>query len=68
MSEKSLGVHLYYVTFIDDHFRKTCLYLLRKKDELFEKFKEFRCEVETLTKRKIKILRFDNGGNTLLNN
>ena len=56
MSDKSLGGHLYYVTFIEDHSRKTCLYLLKKKDEVFEKFKEFRCEVETLTERKIKSL------------
>ena len=62
MSDKSLGGHLYYVTFIDDHSRKTWLYLLKKKDEIFEKFKEFRLEVETLTKRKIKNLRSDNGG------
>lgn len=34
---------------------------LKKKDEVFEKFKEFICKVETLTERKIKTLRFDNG-------
>lgn len=62
MSNKSLGGHLYYVTFIDDHFRKTRLYLLKAKDEVFEKFKEFRSKVETLTARKIKTLRSDNGG------
>ena len=62
MCDKSLGGHLYYVTFIDDHSRKTFLYLLKKKDEVFEKFKEFRSEVGTLTERKIKTLRFNNGG------
>ena len=62
MSDKSLGGHLYYVTFIDDHSRKTWLYLLKTKDEVFEKFKEFRSEVETLTERKIKTLRSNNGG------
>ena len=60
--EKSLGGHLYYVTFIDDHSRKTWLYLLKTKDEVFDKLKEFRSEVETLTERKIKTLKFDNGG------
>lgn len=53
---------MYYVTFIDDHSRKAWLYLLKKKDEVFEKFKEFRSEVETLIERKIKTLIFDNGG------
>lgn len=62
MSKKLLGGHLYYVTFIDDHSRKTWLYLLKTKDEAFEKFKEFRSKVETLTERKINTLRSDNGG------
>jgi len=62
MYNKSLGDHLYYVIFIDDHSRKTWLYLLKKKDEVFEKFKEFRFEAETLTERRIKTLRFDNCG------
>ena len=31
MSDKSLGGHLYYVRFIDDHSRKTRLYLLKTK-------------------------------------
>ena len=52
----------YYVTFIDYHSIKTWLYLLKIKDEVFEKFKEFIFEVETLTKRKINTLRSHNGG------
>ena len=50
------------MTFIDDHSRKTWLYLLKKKDEVFEKFKQFTSEVETLTKRRKKTMRSDNGG------
>ena len=42
MSDKSLRGHLYYVTFIDDHSRKTWFYILKKKDKVFDKFKEFR--------------------------
>ena len=62
MTPKSLGGHLYYVMFIDDHSRKTWVYLLKTKDEFFTKFQEFKVEVENITKRKIKILISDNGG------
>ena len=50
------------MTFIGDHFRKTWFYHLKTKDEVFDKFKEFRAEVEMLTERKIKTLRSNNGG------
>lgn len=62
MVVKSLGGNKYYVTFIDDFSRKKWLYLLMKKDEAFKKFHEFKNEVENMTERKIKTLRFDNGG------
>ena len=35
---------------------------MKKKDEVFERFKEFKALVENLSKKKIKILRLDNGG------
>lgn len=38
MTPKSLGGHLYYVTFMDDHLRKTWVYLMKTKDEVFTKF------------------------------
>jgi hypothetical protein len=38
------------------------LYLLKSKDEVFNKFKEFKALIKNLSKRKIKILRSDNGG------
>jgi hypothetical protein len=62
MRVKSLGGSLYYVIFIDDYLRKTWLYLLKAKDEVFNKFQEFKAEIENLTSKKIKILRTDNGG------
>jgi transposase InsO family protein len=62
MPVKSLGGSSYYVTFIDDYSRKTWLYLLKTKDEVFNKFQEFKEEIENLTNKKIKMLRTDNGG------
>ena len=58
----SLGGSLYYVSFIDDFSRKTWIYFLRKKSEVFERFKEFKALVEIQTDNKIKVLRTDNGG------
>jgi hypothetical protein len=58
----SLGKYLYYVSFIDDFSRNTLIYFLRKKSVVFDKFKEFKALVENQTKKKIKVLRTDNGG------
>jgi transposase InsO family protein len=35
---------------------------LKRKDEVFSKFQEFKAEIENLTSQKIKTLRTDNGG------
>jgi hypothetical protein len=45
MPVKSLGGYSYYVIFIDDYSRKTWLYLLKTKDEVFNKFQEFKEEI-----------------------
>jgi transposase InsO family protein len=58
---KYLGGSLYYVIFIDDYSRNTWLYLLKTKDKVFNKFQEFKAEIEKLTNKKIKTLRIDNG-------
>jgi transposase InsO family protein len=62
MPEKSLGGSSYYVIFIDEYSRKTWLYLLKTKDEVFSKFQEFKEKIENLKNKKIKMLRTDNGG------
>ena len=38
---------------------------MRFKFEVFKKFKEFRCETEKQTKKLLKILRSDRGGEHL---
>lgn len=40
----------------------TYVYLMRIEDEAFEKFKIFKEEIENNTNKKIKVLRFDRGG------
>ena len=62
MSSTSLSGFEYYITFIDDYSRKTWIYFLKAKSEVFEKFKEFKALIENLSDKKIKTLRSDNGG------
>eukprot|EP00253_Pinus_taeda_P027759 PITA_27759 len=45
----------------DDFSRNTWIYFLKKKYEVFDRFKEFKALVENRTKKKIKVLRTDNG-------
>jgi hypothetical protein len=47
----------YFVTFVDNFSRKTHVYFLKAKGEVFEKFKAL---VENQTSMKIKTLRFNN--------
>ena len=62
MSSTSLSGFEYYITFIDDFSRKTCIYFLKAKSEVFDKFKEFKALIENLLDKKIKTLRSENGG------
>ena len=62
MSTTALSGAKYFSTFIDDHSRKTWIYFLKTKDEVFERFKEFKALVENLTGKKIKKLWSDKGG------
>jgi hypothetical protein len=62
MKTTSRGGARYFVTFIDDFSRKTHVYLLKAKGEVFDKFKAYKALVENQIGMKIKTLRSDNGG------
>jgi transposase InsO family protein len=62
MTVPSLGSFLYHVIFIDDFPCKTWNYFLKGKDEIFNKFQEFKALAENISRRKIKVLRSYNGG------
>lgn len=62
MSHVSLRGYEYYVIFIDDFSRKTWIFFLKAKREVFKCFKDFKALVENQTGKKIKVLRLDNGG------
>jgi len=55
MKTTSRGGARYFVTFIDDFSRKTHIYLLGTKGEVFDKFKEYKALVENQTGMKIKL-------------
>ncbi|GKU97061.1 hypothetical protein SLEP1_g10245 [Rubroshorea leprosula] len=59
------GGFSYFITFTDDYSRYGYIYLMKHKSESFEKFKEFRNEVEKQKGRNIKCLRSDRGGEYL---
>lgn len=51
----------YFVTFIDDYSRYSRVYILKNKNEVLDKFKEFKEIAETHTGKRIKFLQSDNG-------
>ena len=61
MSSSSFSRYVYQVSFIDYFSRKTWIYFLKNKDEVFSEFKEFKALIENHTERKIKIFRSNNG-------
>ena len=66
MSTQAKGGYEYFITFTDDYLRYGYVYLMRRKSEAFEKFKEFRAEVENQLGKRIKAILSDCGGEYLL--
>lgn len=62
MSTATFGGNKYVVTFIDDFSRFTVICLLKHKDEVEQKLKNFVEFVETKFGRRPKVLRSDRGG------
>jgi hypothetical protein len=62
MPQLSVGGARYFVTFIDDFSRYTSVYFLSSKDQVLEKFQEWKARVENMHGEKVKVLRSDNGG------
>jgi transposase InsO family protein len=62
MSTTSSNGYVYYVSLIDDFSRKSWIYFLKRKGEVFSKFKEFKTLIENIFEKNIKVLRLDNGG------
>ena len=65
MSTQARNGFSYFLMFTDDHSRYGHVYLLKYKSEVFEKFKEYKSEVENELGKSIKVLRSDRGGEYL---
>ena len=66
MSTRARVGYEYFITFTDDYSRFGSVYLMKWKSEAFEKFKEFRVEVENQLGKRIKAIRSNCGGEYLL--
>jgi hypothetical protein len=55
-------VDQYYMTFIDDYSRRTWIFFMKTKDEVFSRFREFKALVENQKGKKIKVLRSEQWG------
>lgn len=55
------------MTFIDDHSRKICAYLIKRKSDVFEVFQKFKNMVEKQSGKCIKTLKIDGGGEYVSN-
>ena len=65
MPIQARGGSFYFITFTDDFSRFRWVYLMRYKSEAFDKFREFKNEVEKQSGKSIKTLRSDRGGEYL---
>ena len=64
MSTSARGGYEYFIIFIDDYSRYIYIYLMHHKSEAFDKFKEFKVEVENHHGKSIKSLRSNREANT----
>ena len=66
MSTQARGGYEYFITFIDNYSRFGYVYLMKQNSEAFEKFKEFKAEVENQLGKCIKAIQLNWGGEYLL--
>ena len=64
LSTTARGGFSYFVIFTDDFSRYGYVYLMKYKSETFERFKEFKNEVQNQLGKSIKAIRSDRVANT----
>ena len=66
MSTGARSGYEYFISFIDDYLMYGYIYLMHHKSEAFDKFKEYKAEVEKHQGKSIKCLWSDCGDEYLL--
>jgi hypothetical protein len=61
-----IGGYTYFITFFYDYYKYGYVYLMKLKFKLFEKFKEFRNDIEKQAKMTIKIFQSQQGREYLI--
>ncbi|MGM5101750.1 hypothetical protein ACS4XW_25935, partial [Escherichia coli] len=59
MRTKGLNGERYFILFVDDYFRKTCIMHLKHKSEVLKCFKRYRRLAKNESGKKIKVLGSD---------
>ena len=62
MQTPSIGRNYYILTFIDDCTRRTWVYFIKQKSEVFERFHHYKYLVEKQSGHYVKVLSTDTGG------
>jgi transposase InsO family protein len=60
--QEGTGKENYFMLIIDDYSGLTWVAFLKEKAESFEKFKIFKDLTETQTRKRLKVVRLDRGG------
>ena len=66
-SAASTKKHKYYVIFVDEFSRKCWIFFMKKKDQTFSEFLEFKALLEKESGKQVKALRSENGGEYISN-
>jgi hypothetical protein len=67
ISPSTNGNNKYFISFIDDYTRKSWIFIIKTKDQAFEKFKEFQALLKVQYNIMIKSL-LSGGGGEYVNN
>jgi hypothetical protein len=62
MSTLSLLGSRYFISFINDFSRRTFIFFFKTKFETWNVFKIYKKEVENQNNKKIKVFKYDQGG------